>query len=105
MTSEFRIVPDGEIKRFIPFAMSFSATETELAGLTALARINGDGSIWVSDWYALQKFHDHLIDTKQWDTFPYTFLLLAARGHVKEVSLEESDRIAESSVHLAPTYP
>lgn len=60
--------------------------------------INADGSVYVSNWQAMEWYRNQL--TFGSPDAGVMLLLFAARGHLREVTLEERDRIATTAAHV-----
>jgi hypothetical protein len=80
---------------YTPMWFSLKAETGPHAGTTTEFTVNADGSVWVSDWTALEWWKNQTQPNEQ--TFGTLVLLLAARGHIREVDAEERDRIAKAA--------
>lgn len=86
---------------FTPWQLVGTSGDEDDPKIEVEATINGDGSIYVSDWDALVRLRDYAIEKRQWSICASAHLLLAARGSLRVVDRAERDRIAAASVHLA----
>lgn len=97
---EIDFTPDrgvvGTPGHYYPMQVIFRARKGVTPEIDAEFIVHADGSVWVSSWDDLTKWRNFLgVDHEQ---SAVLVLLLAARGHIREVDREEGDRIAHAAL-------
>lgn len=88
------MTPDvSPVVPFIPFQLTVSFGVGPHTGEAVVLTVNGDGSITVSDWDLLDHYQAACMTPRSPD-FGLVTLLLAARGHIREVGKAECAEIA-----------